>query len=85
MYATSRTPIVASTNVSGTARPTVRALPCGLMFAAIDGAIRASETPTASQMVSSLRSFPVGGGASASPMRTSESSMRSVMCSPSSS
>ena len=47
--------------MSGTARPTVRALPCGLMFAAIDGAINASETPTASQMLSSLRSLPVGG------------------------
>ena len=61
MYATSRTPIVASTNVSGTARPTVRALPCGLMFAAIDGAISASEMPTASQIAELPPQLPGGG------------------------
>src|SRR6185312_8475854 len=42
-------PTVAKTNASGTARPTRPTVPCGLMFAAIDGAIRAIEMPTASQ------------------------------------
>src|SRR5579862_6358860 len=35
-------------NASGTARPAPLA-PCGLMFAAIDGAISASDSPTACQ------------------------------------
>ena len=47
MYETSRTPTVANTNASGTARPTRPTVPCGLMFAAIDGAISAIEMPTA--------------------------------------
>src|SRR6185503_4758249 len=42
-------PTVAKTNASGTARPTRPTVPCGLMFAAIDGAISAIEMPTASQ------------------------------------
>ena len=45
---------MAITNVSGTARPTVSAPACGLMFAAIDGAISATEIPMAAQMFSSL-------------------------------
>src|SRR5215217_4622785 len=49
------TPIVASANASGTARPMVVAVPCGLMLAAIEGAMRASEIPTASHRCSSRR------------------------------
>src|SRR5215212_2325019 len=50
------TPIVASANASGTARPTpVSAVPCGLMLAAIEGAISASEIPTASHRCNSRR------------------------------
>jgi hypothetical protein len=49
VQATSRTPTKASANASGTARPMVPAVPCGLMLAAIDGAISASEMPMASQ------------------------------------
>src|SRR5215213_4244088 len=45
----------ASANASGTARPTLPAVPCGLMLAAIEGAIRASEMPTASHRCSSRR------------------------------
>src|SRR5579862_3213472 len=37
-------------NVSGTARPAVVALACGLMFAAMLGAISATDRPTAAQM-----------------------------------
>src|SRR5690348_11634714 len=43
-------PTVAKTKASGTARPTRPTVPCGLMLAAIDGAIRATEMPIASQM-----------------------------------
>src|SRR3954468_5340961 len=39
------------------ARPTAPTMPCGLMFAAIDGAISATEMPMASQMLSSRASF----------------------------
>src|SRR5215210_4146572 len=49
------TPTVASANASGTARPMEPAVPCGFMFAAIEGAIRASEMPTASHRCSSRR------------------------------
>ena len=49
MYATSSTPTKARAKATGTARPTVVAVPCGLMLAAIDGAIRAREMPIASQ------------------------------------
>src|SRR5919202_6419267 len=55
VQAMSRTPIVASANASGTARPTVLAVPCGLMLAAIEGAISASEIPTASHKCNSRR------------------------------
>src|SRR5215208_4257243 len=55
VQAMSRTPMVASANARGTARPTLPAVPCGLMLAAIDGAIRASEMPTASHRCSSRR------------------------------
>ena len=55
VYAMSSTPTVASTNASGTARPTVPAVPCGLMFAAIEGAINASDSPTACHTPSSRR------------------------------
>src|SRR6185437_11389227 len=34
-------------NASGTARPAASAAPCGLMFAAMDGAISASDRPSA--------------------------------------
>ena len=34
-------------NVSGTARPACSALPCGLMFAAMLGAMSATDRPTA--------------------------------------
>src|SRR4051794_10043670 len=51
----SRTPSVASRNASGTARPTVPAVACGLMLAAMEGAIRASDSPMASQTDSSRR------------------------------
>ena len=47
--------MVASANASGTARPTLPAVPCGLMLAAIEGAINASEMPTASQRCNSRR------------------------------
>jgi hypothetical protein len=59
VYDTSSTPTVASAKVSGTARPTLPITPCGLMLAAIDGAIRATEMPTASQMFSSRRNTDV--------------------------
>src|SRR5580700_4923606 len=36
--------------VSGTARPAVWTLPCGLMFAAMLGAISATDRPTAAQI-----------------------------------
>src|ERR687893_2061116 len=49
------TPTVASANASGTARPMVPAVPCGFMLAAIEGAMRASEIPTASHSRSSRR------------------------------
>ena len=49
---------VVSANASGTARPTLPAVPCGLMLAAIDGAIRASDSPMASQTDSSRRRVP---------------------------
>src|SRR5215212_5938242 len=49
------TPMVARANASGTARPMVLAVPCGLMLAAMEGAINASEMPTASQRCSSRR------------------------------
>src|SRR5215210_6710879 len=55
VQAMSRTPMVASVNARGTARPTVVAVACGLMLAAIEGAIRASEMPTASHRCSSRR------------------------------
>src|SRR5215218_4829384 len=55
VQAMSRTPMVASVNARGTARPRVLAVPCGLMLAAIEGAIRASEMPTASHRCSSRR------------------------------
>jgi hypothetical protein len=45
--AISRTPTVANRKASGTARPTAVAVPCGLMLMAIEGAISATETPTA--------------------------------------
>ncbi len=48
MYATSRTPTAAMRNASGTARPAPDA-PWGLMFAAMLGAISASDSPTACQ------------------------------------
>ena len=47
-YATSSTPNAAMRNASGTARP-APAAPCGLMFAAMLGAISASDRPTACQ------------------------------------
>src|SRR4249920_1961158 len=49
-YEMRRTPTVAKTNASGTARPTRPTVPCGLMLAAIDGAISATEMPIASQI-----------------------------------
>src|SRR5215203_5132487 len=49
------TPTVASANASGTARPMVPAVPCGFMLAAIEGAMRAREIPTASHSRSSRR------------------------------
>src|SRR5215204_1954975 len=55
VQAIKRTPMVASANASGTARPMVLAVPCGLMLAAIEGAMRASEMPTASHRCSSRR------------------------------
>src|SRR5947209_8290152 len=55
----SSTPTVAKTKASGTARPTRRTVPCGLMFAAIDGAIRAMDRPIASQIVRLPRRRPV--------------------------
>src|ERR671933_820323 len=55
VQAMSKTPMVASVNARGTARPTVLAVACGLMLAAIEGAIRASEMPTASHRCNSRR------------------------------
>src|SRR3712207_1408574 len=55
VQAMSKTPMVASANARGTARPMVLAVPCGVMVAAIDGAIRAREMPTASPRCSSRR------------------------------
>src|SRR5215218_9409701 len=50
------TPMVASANASGTARPTpVSAVPCGLMLAAMEGAMSANEIPTASHRCNSRR------------------------------
>src|SRR3954454_3727053 len=43
----SSTAIAARKNARGVARPTRPAVPCGLMFAAMLGAIRATEMPTA--------------------------------------
>ena len=48
---------MARTKDSGTARPTTLALPCGLMFAAMAGAINAIETPIASHTLRLRRSF----------------------------
>src|SRR3954468_18311234 len=53
--------IAASRNASGTARPTVPAVPCGLMLAAIDGAISATDRPTACHTDSDRRSPPAAG------------------------
>src|ERR1019366_7990454 len=53
-----RPPANASAKASGTARPTVVAVPCGLMLAAIDGAISAREMPMASQTLRLRRSLP---------------------------
>ena len=46
-YATRSTPTAAMRKVSGTARPACSALPWGLMFAAMLGAISATDRPTA--------------------------------------
>ena len=47
---------MANRNASGTARPTAVAVPCGLMLMAIEGAIRATETPTADHTLRVRRS-----------------------------
>src|SRR3954464_8046824 len=60
----------ASRNASGVARPTRPALPCGLMLAAMLGAIRATEMPTACQ-TDRLRRRPVPGLRVGTAMRTS--------------
>ena len=50
-YATNNTPTAASRNANGTARPTDAAVACGLMFAAMLGAISATDNPTACNTV----------------------------------
>src|SRR3954447_267279 len=60
----------ASRKASGVARPTSPALPCGLMLAAMLGAIRATEMPTACQ-TDRLRRRPVAGSRVGTAMGTS--------------
>src|SRR3954454_17185878 len=60
----------ASRKASGVARPTRPALPCGLMLAAMLGAIRATEMPTACQ-TDRLRRRPVAGSRMGTAMGTS--------------
>ena len=72
MYDTSSTPTAAIRNVSGTARPAVAALACGLMFAAMLGAISAMDSPMACHTDSDRRRPPRGDAPAMAPPGTKD-------------
>ena len=76
--AISSTATDASRNVSGTARPTTAAVPCGLMLIAIDGAISATDTPTADHTLSVARNSVIDESAFQSPSPTATSGPENI-------